>query len=139
MKNILVLLVLLIMIRPSKTDLTVTIDNLENDKGVVRILLFNSPDGFPDNDKKAVGRAVVKIQHGRALYQFKDMADGNYAISAFHDENEDGKLNKNLLGVPQEAYGFSNNASGTFGPPSFSSAAFKVDDENDVHVMSLKK
>jgi uncharacterized protein (DUF2141 family) len=138
MKNILVLLVLLYMIKPSTTDLTITIDNLENDKGVVRLLVFNSERGFPDQADKAVESAVVEIKNGRAVIHLKDMEHGKYAITAFHDANNDGILNKNTLGIPKEGYGFSNNASGNFGPPSFSSAAFEVDGGKSSHRFQLK-
>ena len=52
---------------------------------------------------------------------------GRYAISAFHDANDNAELDTNFLGIPKESYGFSNNARGRFGPPSFEQAAFEFD------------
>jgi len=138
MKNILVLLVLLLMIKPSKTDLTITIENLPTDDGVVRVLLFDSPAGFPEDESKAAKSAVVQIIDGKATLRLQDLEHGNYAISAFHDANEDGALNKNSLGIPKEVYGFSNNARGSFGPPTFNSASFEIDGDNQTHRMKLK-
>ena len=57
---------------------------------------------------------------------FAGLAPGEYAIAAFHDEDRDGDLNTNLLGMPTEGYGFSNEARGTFGPPGFDAAAFTI-------------
>jgi len=52
--------------------------------------------------------------------------EGTYALSVFHDSQNTGKLRTNAFGVPRDGYGFSNNATGTFGPPSFEKASFKV-------------
>ncbi|MEO8590991.1 MAG: DUF2141 domain-containing protein [Flavobacteriales bacterium] len=55
-----------------------------------------------------------------------DLTVGRYAIKAFHDVNDNGKLDTNWIGIPSEPYGFSNDAMGTFGPPSFEQAGFVV-------------
>ena len=60
------------------------------------------------------------------LLHFGEVAPGRYAISLFHDENSNKKLDKKLI-MPAEGYGFSRNAPVVFGPPSFGSAAFPVD------------
>jgi uncharacterized protein (DUF2141 family) len=61
---------------------------------------------------------------GRSLVvHFKDLPPGEYAAVAFQDVNGNGKLDKNLLGMPKEPYGFSNGARGSAGPPKFSAAA----------------
>jgi uncharacterized protein (DUF2141 family) len=54
---------------------------------------------------------------------FSNLEPGRYAAVAFHDENGNGKLDKNFLGVPAEPYGFSNNAQGFLGAPTFGDAA----------------
>jgi uncharacterized protein (DUF2141 family) len=60
-----------------------------------------------------------------------DLHAGKYAIASYHDENGNGKLDTNALGIPEEGYGFSNDARGTFGPPKFSEAAFDFDGKTD--------
>ena len=55
-------------------------------------------------------------------YSFAELAEGKYAVAVFHDENKNGILDKNYLGIPTEAYGFSNNARRTFSAPSFKEA-----------------
>jgi uncharacterized protein (DUF2141 family) len=61
-------------------------------------------------------------------FTFKDVPPGKYAASAFHDVNGNEKLDTNFVGMPVEPYGFSRDARGTFGPPSFEDAMIKIDD-----------
>ena len=61
--------------------------------------------------------------------RFEEIPAGEYAISIFHDENKDTKLNKNFFGIPTEDYGFSNNPKIRFGPPSFKECAIKVNSD----------
>ncbi len=60
-------------------------------------------------------------------YTFSGIPNGDYTIAVFHDINNNGKLDKNFLGIPKEGYAFSKNAMGTFGPPNFDKAQFKLD------------
>jgi uncharacterized protein (DUF2141 family) len=57
--------------------------------------------------------------------QFSGIAPGTYAVSVFHDENSNGKLDINFIGIPREGVGASNNARGHFEPPGFDPAAFQ--------------
>jgi uncharacterized protein (DUF2141 family) len=90
-------------------------------KGVVRCGLFAEAGWL----KKPVQSAVAPIVGGAALCVFKGIPKGVYGISAFHDENVNGKLDTNILGMPTEDYCASREARGTLGPPSFSDARFK--------------
>jgi uncharacterized protein (DUF2141 family) len=67
-------------------------------------------------------------------FVFHNVPAGTYAVSSFHDENGNNKLDRNSLGVPSEGYGFSNDAQGTAGPPTFSQAQFTVDGKTDKSV-----
>jgi uncharacterized protein (DUF2141 family) len=96
---------------------------LRNDTGQVSCSLFNSPDGFP-RDGKVVRRVWARIQSRKALCRFDGMPAGRYAAVVYHDENSNGEFDQNALGMPLEGFGFSNNASILFGPPSFKSASF---------------
>jgi uncharacterized protein (DUF2141 family) len=97
------------------TGLQASVKGVRNAKGRVGCLLFDSPDGFPGNQKKARQRVLGAIVDGAALCTF-DAPAGSYAIVAMHDENANGKLDTNLVGVPTEGYGASRNAHGTFDP-----------------------
>jgi len=95
----------------------VEIGGLRNDKGQVVCALFSSADGFPKKSDKAVAQARSPISSGRAVCEFPDVKQATYAISVFHDENSNGKLDTNFMGIPREGVGASNNAKGHFGPP----------------------
>jgi uncharacterized protein (DUF2141 family) len=88
--------------------------------GVVRCGLF-ARDGWL---KKPVGADTARITGRQALCVFKKIPAGTYGLSAFHDQNNNGKLDTNLLGMPTEDYCASNNARGVLGPPSFNDAKF---------------
>ena len=105
-----------------------TILGIRNSTGTVDCALFDSPLGFP---KKFLGSAssvmVLRIRKERARCDFEDLSPGTYALAVIHDENSDGKLNTNWLGIPTEGYGFSNDARGLLGPPTFLAASFSYD------------
>jgi uncharacterized protein (DUF2141 family) len=64
------------------------------------------------------------IENAKAECNFTDIAAGDYAVSVFHDENSNGKLDRNFIGMPKEGVGASNDAKGHFGPPKFNDAQF---------------
>ena len=107
---------------PAENGIQVNITGIRNNKGHLLVSLFNSKQGFPDKADKALRRLRLSITNGTAYCNFSELASGTYAIAILHDENDDLKLNTNLLGIPTEGYGFSNNVMGAFGPPSFGKA-----------------
>jgi len=111
---------------PSQANLIhVEIGALRNDKGKVLCALFASSDGFPKESQKAVAHATSAISDKKAVCEFPGIAAGRYAISAFHDENSNGRLDTNFIGMPREGVGASNDAKGHMGPPKFPAAAFQ--------------
>ncbi|RPA68401.1 DUF2141 domain-containing protein [Cyclobacteriaceae bacterium YHN15] len=140
MKTLLFFLVLIAMVYTdqSSAKLTLTVNKVKNDKGVVRVLLFDKAAGFPDDVENAVKNASVKITGDKAVITFDNLSPGTYALSVFHDSENTGKLRTNAFGIPRDGYGFSNNASGTFGPPSFEKAAFKVNAGDNKVSIDLK-
>jgi uncharacterized protein (DUF2141 family) len=103
----------------------VEIGGLRNNKGQIVCDLHSSADGFPKNSDKALAHAKSAISNGHAVCEFPDVKAGTYAVSVFHDENSNGKLDTNFMGIPREGVGASNNAKGHFGPPKFDAAAFR--------------
>jgi uncharacterized protein (DUF2141 family) len=103
----------------------VDVDGLRSDRGQVLCALFSSPSDFPKKADRAVARTKSEISGRHATCEFQDVPSGNYAVSVFHDENSNGKLDANFMGIPREGVGASNNAKGRFGPPKFSRAAFE--------------
>lgn len=108
--------------------LVVEIEGLRNIEGSISLSLFRSAQGFPD-DTAAVFRSATQQLTGDAtpVFRFGDLQYGHYAISILHDENENGELDTNLLGVPSEGFGFSNNPRIGFGAPSFESCRFRFE------------
>ncbi len=102
--------------------------NIRNSTGTVDCALFDSPDGFPiEALRSAMNAMVIKIRKTEARCDFEDIPPGTYALAVIHDENMNGKLDTNWIGIPKEGYGFSNDAKGMFGAPSFSAARFQYD------------
>jgi uncharacterized protein (DUF2141 family) len=111
-------------VSPQPIVIHVEIERLRNDRGQVVCALYSSSDGFPKNGEKALAHATSAIADDRAVCEFSGIAPGTYAISVFHDENSNGKLDTNFLGIPREGVGASNDAKGHLGPPKFDAAAF---------------
>lgn len=107
------------------STLRVVVTGMEHVRGKVNIGLYNNATGFP-----GIGGAVqdqtVAASSGKASCVFRNVPPGDYAVAVFHDENDNGQLDKNLFGMPREGTGFSRNAKGRLGPPSFESASFQV-------------
>ena len=109
----------------------VTILDIRNSTGAVACALFESPDGFPTEFLRFATRIMVmRVRDTQARCDFAGIAPGTYALAVIHDENLNGKLDANWLGIPSEGYGFSNDARATFGAPSFSAASFPYDGRN---------
>ena len=112
-------------------NVKITVNNIV-DAGEIHIAIYDSKDAF-EQDRGEQGRpapgivdgVVVPVGQGSFSHTF-DLPSGNYAVGIFHDVNGNNRLDTNLFGVPKEQYGFSNDASGRFGPPSFDDAAISV-------------
>jgi uncharacterized protein (DUF2141 family) len=112
-------------IEDNNFTLTVQINNCNSDKGKIMIALYNSADTYMNTDK-AVQKKIVSIQNNKSTIRFENLPSGTYAFVFFHDANSNQKLDTNFMGIPKEGYGFSNDARGTFGAPSFSKSSFKL-------------
>ncbi len=110
-------------------DLTVIVNGLKNNNGNLKIGLFNSKESYNGEEKKFKG-AMIKIEDKKVKWEVKNIPFGEYAIKAFHDEDEDDEVDTNFIGIPTESYGFSNNAKGLFGPPSFDKAKFHFNNQD---------
>jgi uncharacterized protein (DUF2141 family) len=117
--------------------LTVAVKGLRNDKGRVAVALFKRGEHFPDQKHALLGK-VVRSSKKRAVVQFSSLEPGTYALAILHDENKNDKMDFNFLGMPLEGYGFSNDASEMFGPPSFEAASFEVSGEQTSHTVTAQ-
>ena len=103
-------------------ELTVTVDNLRNAKGNVRLSAYAAAAEWPDHSAAANDK-VEPAQQGSVVFHF-DLPPGTYAIACFHDENANGKFDQDFLGIPEEGYGFSNNLHPFLRAPTFAAASF---------------
>lgn len=103
------------------------IDNVKSEQGKIYLQLFNSEQGYQQDD--AIQATVIKAKQGTVKITLNDLAPGEYAIRYFHDENDNGKLETNLFGMPTEGYGYSNNAKANFGPATYQDMKFSLNSE----------
>jgi uncharacterized protein (DUF2141 family) len=87
--------------------------------------------------KQCLYTASVPARDGENVIAVHGVPKGTWAVLAYQDENENGELDRNLIGIPKEDYGFSRDAAGKFGPPSFEDAAIEVGDEVTVAKIKL--
>ncbi len=119
-------------------EIRVEVSGLRNRQGQLMVGLYNRPEAFPDVGGKFEGVNLFPIEEGRNVAVFH-VPPGTYAVAVIHDENRNGKLDKNFMKIPKEAYGFSNGAKGKFGPPPFSAASFVVGEEGRTVSVELNR
>lgn len=131
--SIAILMLPLAAIAADQGKIIVHVKGLKNDKGVVRIALFNSADSYEksksseDKAEGAYNKTTAPIASQTASYTFDSVPYGDYAIKMFHDEDNSGKFVTGWFGIPKVEYGFSNNVLGKMGPAPYEKAKFKLD------------
>jgi uncharacterized protein (DUF2141 family) len=134
LKIIITIVILMVSKLSFSQTISVKINELKNDKGVCFVCLYNKAHGFPDSSKNAVSCSKAKIIDKVAVTSFKDVAAGTYAIAVFHDENSNGKLDENFLGIPKEGYGVSNNILPKMSKPKFEAAKFTLTTDKSLSI-----
>jgi len=110
---------------PKRANITVIVTNIGKVKGQIIMTLYNKKADFLHRERKFKG-AVVKIDSINVKYIFTNIPLGKYAITLFHDENSNGKMDRNFIGLPSEGTAFSNNIRPSFGPPKYEDAMFDL-------------
>lgn len=105
-------------------ELSVTLNGLEHDNGQVAVAVYADPKAFRKDDQ-AFAAQKAKAEKGAVTLVFNDVPPGRYAVLAYHDENDNGKMDRRFGMIPTEGYGLSNNPK-VMGPPSFEDSAFEV-------------
>jgi uncharacterized protein (DUF2141 family) len=146
------LIVLLILFTPpvAASELRITVEGIRSPHGTILIGLYDNLESFTRaiefSDKEGFLNdpdrfAAVALRANAAMKSevvLTNLDPGQYAIVLFHDENGNGKLDTNALGIPTEPYGFSNNVQGFLGPPAFKKAIMQVGaDDKAVHIVLL--
>lgn len=109
----------------AQITLTIVIKDLNNNKGFVLLDLRDGKD-------VQVGEFKEKIVNKQCVIEVKGLSPGKYAFKYFHDENNNKELDTYWFKAPKEGYGFSNNAKGPFGPPSFKKTIFEIKNDTTV-------
>lgn len=115
----------------SQHKIEVVISNVETLKGNMMVALYSNESDFM---KKHHDVKKAKVTGKNVVVVFENLEPGEYAVTLFQDLNENLKLDTNLIGMPKEPYGFSNNVMGNMGPPTFEQAKIKVGDDKKLTI-----
>ena len=122
----------------SPPKLIIELSNLKSDAGKIMIAAYDQADHFLGEKAVAVMKVPVRDLVDNRI-AFDGLTFGQYALSIFHDENDNGELDTNIFKIPKEPFGFSNDAKGRFGPPKFQAASFRFDSNQQVIQVRLRK
>lgn len=117
--------------------LTITVVDLRNHQGQLVFGVFKSPDGFPAERRKSVDWQI-KPAHEKSLVFTVDLPPGKYAASVLHDENKNGKMDKNFAGIPEEGYGVTNNPKPRLRAATFDEARFTLPRDGATLTISIQ-
>ena len=124
----------------NKGKISIKITNVQAMKGAAMIAVFNNEANWLS---KAVFATALELNTKNCtdeacIWSVDSAPVGDYGIAIYHDENENRKMDTNFIGIPKEDYGFSNNVSAAFGPPSWHKAKFSVQQGLTEQEISLK-
>jgi uncharacterized protein (DUF2141 family) len=108
---------------------------LHSDAGQVLAALFRSADGFPSGATKAYARKRGESKQKMLSLAFDGIPAGPFAISVFHDENNNNAMEKTFIGIPKEGWGMSRDAKPGLGPPSFEDARLVLAPGEHKHIV----
>lgn len=112
----------------AEPGLLVGVDGFKRPEGTLRLAVFTSEKGFPEQEN-AVYTEQVDVHSQSMQLSLPSLPSGPLAVVVFHDVNKNGKLDTNLLGIPKEPFGFSRNPVVRFGPPDFNQCAVRAQAE----------
>ena len=125
MKNSILAIALLAtaIISAQEFKLEIEVNGFKNNNGKAKINLYNTQESFM---KKGIKSVKTVLKNNKTYAVFTDLPKGIYAVSMFHDENGNGEIDTNFIGIPTEGYGTSNDAKGFMGPPKYEDAKFEL-------------
>lgn len=113
------------------SNLSVIVSGIKNNTGILTVELYNSKGKFLKTSYKTVSST---IKSNTATVTFIGIPKAEYTVMAYHDENNNGKLDKNFIGMPKEAVACSNNAKGFMGPPKYDDAKFTITADSKISI-----
>ena len=120
-------------IAQENNKIIVKVDQINSSEGTINVAIFNSEKDFLNTPFMS---KVKKASTGELEFEFA-VPNGEYTVSIYHDENENGELDKNFIGIPDEPYGVSLEGKSMFGPPSYKDARFTLENNNARLIISL--
>lgn len=117
--------------------LIINVTNIKKAKGTMEIGLFTDTNGFPDEGTQQK-KYFFTVNNLSETFEIKNIKKGEYAIAIYHDENEDGKCNRNFIGMPKEPYGFSNNYRPRFSAPDFDDCRFYLRSDTTISIKLVR-
>lgn len=115
-------------------SIEVKVQGVVGGKGQVKVAVCDKATFL----KNCVHTASAPALQGETVVTVRDVPPGTWAVLSYQDVNDNGELDRNVIGIPKENYGFSRDARGRFGPPSFEDAAFEVREENATSTVKLR-
>lgn len=131
MKNLIAAIAVLVtgLVSAQKATLEIEMKGFKNNDGVVNVGLYNSEGKFL---KTAYKGKKSDLKNKKANVIFEGLEKGEYAVVIYQDENRNGKLDKNFMGIPTEDYMASNDSKGFMGPPKYTNAKFLVSNNSKI-------
>ncbi len=120
----------LISVSADAADIELKVENITELNGTLLWSIYDNESDY-NNDAQPLLAGRSRVTAASIRLTLHDLPDGEYAVKLFHDANDNGEMDSNLLGLPQEGYGFSNNA-GSFGPASYADAKVIVDSNTKI-------
>jgi sterol desaturase/sphingolipid hydroxylase (fatty acid hydroxylase superfamily)/uncharacterized protein (DUF2141 family) len=116
---------------PAYGTLTFDVSGMDNSKGVVRVVLYNSDKTFLSENDFALADSAFAKANGRVEITLHNVPFGTYAAAIYQDENQNGVIDQNLVKIPTEPYAFSNGVRAKWTVPDFKDVSFRVDQASE--------
>jgi uncharacterized protein (DUF2141 family) len=113
-----------------KSSIKFEISNIKEEVGRINVALFNSEDSY--NKEEYLDTRILEFTGNSVVGEFSDLEPGVYVVSCYHDKNLNQELDKNILGIPTEGFGFSNNPQILFDAPDYNNVKFNLNDNAEV-------
>ena len=120
-------------INQETTNIQLLVSGFNNTNGQLAIAIFNNSNSFASESETYMD-STLTVTDDEMTILIEDINPGTYAISIFHDENENGELDVNWIGMPQEGFGFSNNPSIGFSAPTYDECNFTIEENQTLGV-----
>lgn len=118
------------------TNLSITVNGFDSNEGKATAVVFKSKKGFPLNHDKAFRKYSTIIDDHTCRFMINDLPEEAYAVLVYHDQNNNNKLDKNLIGMPKEGIALSNYKK-ISGRPNYDKAKFRLTNKEQ-QVITLK-